>query len=864
MMSENLTDYYLEYVKPQLGRLLRILRLDKNYQHAVGDQMSYLSAGALVSVCDFLGGYGSAILGHNPPFLVQEAENFFKNKRVIQAQASLRSETALLAFLLNQSLQSELNTSEKYICTFASTGTEATEIGLKNAMMTWQLKRDNLKRDLRSVYQSTKSDQAQDEAFRNLNLQLDRVIPVLISLSRSYHGKTASAVLSSSSDYYKKMYSQPLFDSKFLDIDTDFESELEELSSRTIEFKFKNQHFKFSPIMGFIFEPIQGEGGIRPVSSEKLKKVFSLASSLGFPTIADEIQSGLFRTGRFLSSTDLGLTPDMILLGKSLGGGIGKISVMCCREDAYVPELGMIHSSTFAEDDFSSRMAVATLGFFELNKADIFSRAVAFEDQMRSFFGELKKKYPKWIKEIRGKGFFIGVEFNFMDNPQIPTLLYTLAVNGHASYLLTSYLLNRHHIRVGVTLSSPETIRIEPPAFVTPESIQKLKIAFEDLLQNLETNSLGQLFSHIFSKDEIIPNRPPTIQKYVEKLEGIRDVAFIGHIINWDHAQRLDPSLRGVKPERLKKFFTSYAEFSRPFLYHQQLIESSDGQKIRLNLYGLTAVSDFFEKDMRRPMPIMVETLQEFVNELKESGVEYLGLGQFTSIVTRNGTLLDSKGLSITTGNSLTAAFSIEALELEVVKRGFKWNDVKIGVVGFAGNIGRAITQVLVKKGANVTLVYREAFEVSKRFQDAVAELVTATGVDKTQLSMTSDFTDLKNCDMVVLATNSVQELLQVEHLKPGAVIVDISVPSNVSRAVRSSKEFNYIPAGLARLPGKQTIDHTWVPLLNGDCFACMAETLVLGLSGYKGSFSLGDVTVENVDDIRVLAKQRGFTVTRV
>ena len=114
-MSENLTDYYLEYVKPQLGRLLRILRLDKNYQKAEGDQMSYLSSGNLVSVSDFLGGYGAAILGHNPQFLTEAAENFFKNKRVIQAQASLRSETALLAHMLNQSIQLELKTSEKYI-----------------------------------------------------------------------------------------------------------------------------------------------------------------------------------------------------------------------------------------------------------------------------------------------------------------------------------------------------------------------------------------------------------------------------------------------------------------------------------------------------------------------------------------------------------------------------------------------------------------------------------------------------------------------------------------------------------------------------------------------------------------------------
>jgi predicted amino acid dehydrogenase len=390
-----------------------------------------------------------------------------------------------------------------------------------------------------------------------------------------------------------------------------------------------------------------------------------------------------------------------------------------------------------------------------------------------------------------------------------------------------------------------------------------MKAAFEDLLANLETNSLGNLFSHIFSKDEIIPNRPPLLQTFVSKTEKIKDVAFLGHIINWDHAQRLDPSLRGVKADRLKKFFTAYAEFSQPFRYHQQIIESSSGQKIRLNMYGITAVSDFFEQDIRKPMPVMVDVIQDFVNQLKSESMDYLGLGQFTSIVTRNATLLDSKGISITTGNSLTAGFSIEALEDVVKSRNLDFKNLNIGIVGFAGNIGRVVTQILANYGSKLTLVYKEPYETSQRFQLAVDDILKTTQVSKSNLRLTADFKDLRLCDMIVLGTNSVQELLHKEHLKKGCVIVDISVPSNVSRDVRGSKEFSYISAGLARLPGNQSIDHSWVPLLSGDCFACLAETLVLGLSGYEGSFSRGDVTIDNVKLIRKLATDCGFKVTK-
>ncbi|MBL7543451.1 MAG: aminotransferase class III-fold pyridoxal phosphate-dependent enzyme [Bdellovibrionaceae bacterium] len=857
-MSEHFIESYQEFVKPQLGRLLKILRLDKNFIQAEGDQMMYLSNDQLITVKDFLGGYGSLILGHNPKFILEEIDLFFKAKRVIHAQASVRSETALLGKLLTARIQAELKTRDRFIHTFASTGTEATEIAIKNSLLLWQKRKTGLKRNLLAWFGSLKNDQETQKQYEQIVNQIDLMVPVLISLNRSYHGKTASAVLSSSNDYYKKMYSHFLFEGIFLDVERSMETQIGILERKNYNFEFKGKEFSFSPFIGFIFEPIQGEGGIRPIPKEKLEIIFEFTGKHEIPTIADEIQSGLFRTGYFLACSEWSLQPDIILLGKSLGGGVSKITSVSCREQFYDRELGMIHSSTFAEDDFSSRMALKTIEYLESQKDDICKRANRFESDIRSFFSDLKKKYPRWIKDIRGKGFLMGVEFNFIENENIPTLLYSLARNGHASYLLTSFLLNRHQIRVGVTLSSPETIRIQPCAYVTDQAIQQLKKAFENLLFILDTNSLGQLFSHIFSKDEIIPDRLPLVQKPLLKAEKIKDVAFIGHIINWDHAQRLDPSLRGVKLERLKKFFTAYGEFSRPFRYHQQIIESVDGKRVRLSLYGLTVVSEFIDT------PVMVDTLQDFVDELQDEPIEYLGLGQFTSIATKNGTMLNSGRISLTTGNSLTAGFSIEAIENAILSRGLKFENINVGIVGFAGNIGRVITQIMATKGSHLTLVYKEPYASSVRFQNAVTDIVQTTRISRTRLHLTANMNDLKTCDVVVLATSSVQELLHVEHLKQDAVIIDISVPSNVGQTVRASKNFLYVPAGLARLPKAQSIDHSWLPLLSGDCFACLAETLVLGLSDYQGSFSIGDITPEKVQAIRQMANRRGFVVTKL
>ena len=268
-MSEHFIESYQEFVKPQLGRLLKILRLDKNFIQAEGDQMMYLSNDQLITVKDFLGGYGSLILGHNPKFILEEIDLFFKAKRVIHAQASVRSETALLGKLLTARIQAELKTRDRFIHTFASTGTEATEIAIKNSLLLWQKRKTGLKRNLLAWFGSLKNDQETQKQYEQIVNQIDLMVPVLISLNRSYHGKTASAVLSSSNDYYKKMYSHFLFEGIFLDVERSMETQIGILERKNYNFEFKGKEFSFSPFIGFIFEPIQGEGGIRPIPKEK-------------------------------------------------------------------------------------------------------------------------------------------------------------------------------------------------------------------------------------------------------------------------------------------------------------------------------------------------------------------------------------------------------------------------------------------------------------------------------------------------------------------------------------------------------------------------------------------------------------------
>src|SRR6185295_11610188 len=118
-------------------------------------------------------------------------------------------------------------------------------------------------------------------------------------------------------------------------------------------------------IAGFIFEPVLGEGGVRPLSPAFAKRAAELCAVSDIPFIADECQTGLGRTGTFLASEWLGVQPDYIVLSKALGGGLVKISATLIARRRYADEFDLLHTSTYADDDPSCAVALETLGLID-------------------------------------------------------------------------------------------------------------------------------------------------------------------------------------------------------------------------------------------------------------------------------------------------------------------------------------------------------------------------------------------------------------------------------------------------------------------------------------------------------------------
>src|SRR6185295_17147193 len=190
-------------------------------------------------------------------------------------------------------------------------------------------------------------------------------------------------------------------------------------------------------------EPIQGEGGVRPLAKEYLSELQQRCSSRNVPLVIDEIQSGMGRTGRFLACHRLGVRGDYYLLSKGLGGGLAKISALIISRRRYRPEFSMLHTSTFAEDDFSSAIAMRTLDILERGDWALLEECEQKGRYLRDGLRQIQERYPDVLKEVRGAGLMVGVEFQELSRSS-SSLLRQLSAQADLVYCIAGYLLHEH------------------------------------------------------------------------------------------------------------------------------------------------------------------------------------------------------------------------------------------------------------------------------------------------------------------------------------------------------------------------------------------------------------------------------------
>ncbi|MFD2924280.1 ornithine--oxo-acid transaminase [Halobacillus naozhouensis] len=211
----------------------------------------------------------------------------------------------------------------------------------------------------------------------------------IIACTGNFHGRTMTAVSLSSEEEYKRGFGPMLPGIKVIPYG-DIEALKEAINENTA---------------GFLFEPIQGEAGIVMPPEGFLKEAYDVCQKENVLYIADEIQAGLGRSGKMFACDWEDVTPDMMILGKALGGGVFPISCIVANKDV----LGVFnpgsHGSTFGGNPLACAVSVASLDVIE--EENLVDRSLELGQYMMD---ELRKIDNPVIKEVRGKGLFIGVE----------------------------------------------------------------------------------------------------------------------------------------------------------------------------------------------------------------------------------------------------------------------------------------------------------------------------------------------------------------------------------------------------------------------------------------------------------------------
>ena len=170
---------------------------------------------------------------------------------------------------------------------------------------------------------------------------------------------------------------------------------------------------------GILIEPVQGEGGIRPVPTQCLKGLRELCDAHGILLIFDEVQCGIGRTGKFFAYEHAGVKPDAVAMAKGLGGGfpIGAIWMAPPHDDLF--QAGS-HGTTFGGGPLAATAGLAVLEILEAEQlvAKVADRSVAWHAELR----KLVALRPDLVKEVRGAGYMVGVILHVDPLPVVAAL----------------------------------------------------------------------------------------------------------------------------------------------------------------------------------------------------------------------------------------------------------------------------------------------------------------------------------------------------------------------------------------------------------------------------------------------------------
>lgn len=380
---------YAEHINPYLAKLMNFA----GFGVEVRGEGCYLFDQNGKRYLDCLGSYGVFSLGHRHPKVIEAVKNQL-DQLPLSGKTFFSKNQADLAERLAKITPPGLE-----YTFFSNSGTEAVEAALKFAKATTGR-------------------------------------PKIVSTEGGYHGKTIGALATTGREKYRKRF-EPLMPGVVFVNYADTKAAIDAIDDHTA---------------CMIVEPIQGEGGIFVPPKGYLKAIREQCTKVGALFIADEVQTGLGRTGKMFGCDHDLVSPDIMTLAKALGGGVIPIGATCFTKqvcDSVYSQNPLIHTSTFGGNPLACAAGLAALDVIE--SEGLVERSKKIGARLKLGLESIKQS-SELISDVRGEGMMLGVEFA-MDEVGELTIAQIVKRGMIAAY----------------TLNNPRVIRIEPPLIMTEE-----------------------------------------------------------------------------------------------------------------------------------------------------------------------------------------------------------------------------------------------------------------------------------------------------------------------------------------------------------------------------------------------------------
>ncbi|TKJ73224.1 MULTISPECIES: aminotransferase class III-fold pyridoxal phosphate-dependent enzyme [unclassified Pseudomonas] len=727
----------------------------------------------------------------------------------------------------------------------------------------------------------------------------------VLSAKNSFHGKTYAALSATGS----KRYSNPDI------VDGENYSKVQYNDLAALQAALETRRFS-----AFIVEPIQGEGGMTPAETNYLVEAQRLCRVYGTLLVLDEIQTGLGRSGAVFAAHRFGVEPDLILLSKALGGGIIPIGAMIIKRGVYSAEFDSKHSSTFANGGLACAVGLAVINSLMCEQSALLEHVRECEAIISQRLALLADKYTSFT--YSGLGLMYALHFS--DPATQGNYIVSYAQKSDLmSLLICGYLVHVKGIFCMPLLNDAErgSIRFQPALTISKSELKRFLGAFEEVCEILQNKRYDKLMGFLVGYVPAASDAP--VKGNAKKKPRPRPLS--PQPVKGDHVQfafllhstSAEDICRGL-PEAVIEYFTeaqklalahwffSFGQIENsPEVVFEFSMASPHGRVVN----GAMIYSPISPQAMLKlSRADKADLLKKYLQKAQDVGAVVVGLGAYTSVISKGGLDIADAPFRLTTGNSLTAisscnlireVFGPSALRKRLMIFGARGSVGRValmdlcqffGKIDIVGSMSSTVEEQYINlRGALIEVLLRveclsdesaagkfwgvcRNLDLEQALLHCPAEQVpvlmqsimdagTASGVQFFEVHIGLEHTVIaQDIDCVYSATSEGKPFIAADVFPKTCKIFDVARPFDVLREGGAREVYE---GGLVTLPDAQAMlsDCNIIGCEPGVSLACLSETILLSMENVSSSYSIGkEIAYDEAKEVGELAARHGFS----